>query len=231
MKANASEINSLLKKHANNFNSIVDFDVVNDRFIELDFTQSNTSLNLEIITNISLFCNYVESLIKSNDAKFGIGGYMENRTVYARSEHFGNSDHEEPRRLHLGVDIWGAVHTPVYAFMDAKIHSFVFNNNYGDYGATIILEHQLESVKFYSLYGHLSLENIQNIAKGDEIKMGQQFCNFGNVEENGSWPPHLHFQLMCDIENYIGDYPGVGKLSEKQKWLDKIPDPNLVLKF
>lgn len=231
MKASASELNSLLKKHTNSFNSVVDFDDEYDRFILLDFTQNNSSLNLDIIADTPIFCNYMDDLLKSKKAKFGIGGYMENRTVYARSEHFGNSDDEEPRRLHLGVDIWGAVHTPVYAFMDAKIHSFAFNNNFGDYGATIILEHELEGFTFYSLYGHLSLENIQNIAKGDEIKKGQQFCDFGNVEENGSWPPHLHLQLMCDMENNFGDYPGVGKLSEKQKWLDKIPDPNLVLKF
>jgi murein DD-endopeptidase MepM/ murein hydrolase activator NlpD len=230
VKANASELNLLLKKHADSFNTVVDFDAETEYFTELDFTQSNTSINLEIITDTTLFCNYIDDLLKSKNAKFGIGGYMENRTVYARSEHFGNSN-DEARRLHLGVDIWGAVHTSVYAFMDAKIHSFAFNNNFGDYGATIILEHKLEGIAFYSLYGHLSLENIQNIAKGDEIKKGQQFCDFGNVEENGSWPPHLHFQLMCDMENNIGDYPGVGKLSEEQKWLDKISNPNIVLKF
>ncbi|MBC7654482.1 MAG: peptidoglycan DD-metalloendopeptidase family protein [Oligoflexus sp.] len=231
MKVNASELNSLLIKHADSFNTVVDFDAETEYFTALDFTQSNTSINLEIITDTTLFCNYIDDLLKSKNAKFGIGGYMENRTVYARSEHFGNSNEEEPRRLHLGVDIWGAVNTPVYAFMNAKIHSFAFNNNFGDYGATIILEHELEGIAFYSLYGHLSLENIQNIAKGDEIKKGQQFCDFGNVEENGSWPPHLHFQLMCDMENNIGDYPGVGKLSEEQKWLDKISNPNIVLKF
>lgn len=231
MKANASELNLLLKKHANSFNAVVNFDSKTENFIELNFTQSNTSLNLEIITDSALFCNYIDDLLKSKNAKYGIGGYMENRTVYARSEHFGNSKEEEARRLHLGVDVWGAVHTSVYAFMEAKIHSFAFNNNFGDYGATIILEHELDGITFYSLYGHLSLKNIQNIAKGDKIKKGQQFCDFGNVEENGSWPPHLHFQLMCDMEDNFGDYPGVGKLSEEQKWLDKIPNPNIVLKF
>ncbi|OAQ39330.1 peptidase M23 [Pedobacter psychrophilus] len=211
--------------------SVVDFDKKSDKIIALDFTQKNTSLSSEIIGNTTSFCNYIDDLLKFKDAKFGIGGYMENRTVYARSEHFGNDKEIEPRRLHLGVDIWGAVHTPIYSFMDAKIHSFAFNNTFGDYGATIILKHKLEEVVFYSLFGHLSLKNLEGIAKGDNIKKGEQFCDFGNVEENGSWPPHLHFQLMCDMENYIGDYPGVGKLSEKQKWLDKIPNPNIVLKF
>ncbi|WP_068822615.1 peptidoglycan DD-metalloendopeptidase family protein [Pedobacter psychrophilus] len=231
MKASASELNSLLKKHADDFISVVDFDKKSDKIIALDFTQKNTSLSSEIIGNTTSFCNYIDDLLKFKDAKFGIGGYMENRTVYARSEHFGNDKEIEPRRLHLGVDIWGAVHTPIYSFMDAKIHSFAFNNTFGDYGATIILKHKLEEVVFYSLFGHLSLKNLEGIAKGDNIKKGEQFCDFGNVEENGSWPPHLHFQLMCDMENYIGDYPGVGKLSEKQKWLDKIPNPNIVLKF
>jgi murein DD-endopeptidase MepM/ murein hydrolase activator NlpD len=230
MKANASEVNSLLKKHADSFTPIVDYDAKSEGFIELDFTQNNSTLTLETISDTALFCDYIDDLLASKNAKFGVGGYMENRTVYARSEHFGNSN-EESRRLHLGVDIWGAVNTPIYSFMDAKIHSFAFNNNFGDYGATIILEHELENISFYSLYGHLSLKNIKNIAKGDDIKKGQQFCDFGNVEENGNWPPHLHFQLICDMENNFGDYPGVGKISEKQKWLDKIPNPNIILKF
>ncbi|MBK0381402.1 peptidoglycan DD-metalloendopeptidase family protein [Pedobacter sp. SD-b] len=231
MYSNAQIINSLLKKHQNDFGKTVDFDKGSEHLIELDFTQKNRSLTTEIINDIHLFSDYIDSLLVGNNAKFGIGGYMENRTVYARSEHFGKTGQEEPRRLHLGVDIWGAVNSPIYAFMDAKIHSFSFNNNFGDYGATIILEHQIEGSVFYSLYGHLSLDNLNYIAKNDEIKKGTQFCDFGNALDNGNWPAHLHFQLICDMEGREGDYPGVGKLSEKEQWLSKIPDPNIILGF
>jgi murein DD-endopeptidase MepM/ murein hydrolase activator NlpD len=66
---------------------------------------------------------------------------------------------------------------------------------------------------------------------GNQIEKGQLIASFGNEDENGHWPPHLHFQLMFDMEGCFGDYPGVGKYSEKEKYLQNIPDPNLILGF
>jgi hypothetical protein len=36
---------------------------------------------------------------------------------------------------------------------------------------------------------------------------------------------------MFDMEGCYGDYPGVGKYSEKDKYIRNIPDPNLILQF
>ncbi len=69
----------------------------------------------------------------------------------------------EPRRLHLGLDIWGKAGTEIYAPMAGTVHSFAFNNNFGDYGATIILKHELEDFSFYTLYGHLSLADLNTL--------------------------------------------------------------------
>ena len=226
----ASIINALLAKYQPEFAQVVDFNPPQEKIIGLDFTAENTSLSFEIVSDTKLFSNYIDSILKNNKAKFGVGGYLEHRTVYARSKHF-DTEEGEPRRLHLGVDIWGKVNTPVYAFMDAKVHSFAFNNNFGDYGATIILEHQLENETFFSLYGHLSLKNLEELTKGKLIKKGEVFCDFGKAEENGFWPAHLHFQLMFDMEGKNGDYFGVGKFSEKHIWEDKIPNPNLILNW
>ncbi|MBU0696777.1 MAG: peptidoglycan DD-metalloendopeptidase family protein [Bacteroidetes bacterium] len=226
----AQNINDLLKKHQSDFYPVVDFSATSDKIIPLDFTAANTDLKAEIIGDTTLFSQYIDKQLSSAKAKFGIGGYFEHRTVYARSEHFSSSE-GEPRRLHLGVDIWGIALTPIYAFMDAKVHSFAFNNNFGDYGATIILEHELERVTFYSLYGHLSLKNLGGLTSGKRINKGEQFCDFGIAEENGFWPPHLHFQLMCDMEGLNGDYPGVAKFSEFDLWKSKIPDPNIILNW
>ncbi len=223
-------INQLLVKHKSNFHPVVDFDVSCEKYITLDFTANNKTLTTDVLENTSVFCDYIDDKLAKENAKFGIGGYMEHRTVYARSKHF-DSTTGEPRRLHLGVDVWGKALSKIYAFMDAKVHSFAFNDNFGDYGATIVLEHSLENITFYSLYGHLSLQNLDGLYKGMAIKKGTQFCDFGVPAENGYWPPHLHFQLMMDMEGKEGDYPGVVKLSEKELWLKKIPDANLVLQF
>jgi len=226
----ASIINALLVKHQSEFAQVVDFNPAQEKIIGLDFTSDNSELSFDIVSDTTLFSHYIDSVLNDNNAKFGVGGYLEHRTVYARSKHF-DTEEGEPRRLHLGVDIWGAVNTPVYAFMNAKVHSFAFNNNFGDYGATIILEHQLENETFFSLYGHLSLKNLEELKKGKLIKKGEVFCDFGKAEENGFWPAHLHFQLMCDMESKNGDYFGVGKFSEKHIWEQKIPNPNLILNW
>jgi murein DD-endopeptidase MepM/ murein hydrolase activator NlpD len=55
------------------------------------------------------------------------------------------------------------------AALDGRVHSFQNNDSLGNYGPTIILEHQVEDLTFYTLYGHLSLNSI------DKIKIGQQF--------------------------------------------------------
>jgi len=137
----------------------------------------------------------------------------------------------EPRRLHLGIDIWGKPHSKVMAPLDGIVHSFAFNNAFGDYGATIIFTHNLNGETFYTLYGHLSLNSIKNIQEGDHIKKSDVFAEFGIPFENGQWPPHLHFQIILDMEGNKGDYPGVCKYSEKEKYLSNCPDPDLILQM
>lgn len=230
MTTAAETINHLLKKYQHRFESVIDFNPFSEKIIPLDFTAANISLTAPIIDNTQVFTQYIKETLSAKKAKFGIGGFMEERTVYARSIHFNTQD-GEPRRLHLGVDIWGAAETPVYAFMDANVHSFAFNGNFGDYGATIILSHILENKTFFSLYGHLSLKNLEGLHPGKFIKKGTHFCDFGAPEDNGHWPPHLHLQLLTSMEGKEGDYPGVVKVSEKEIWLQKIPNANLILNW
>jgi peptidoglycan LD-endopeptidase LytH len=227
-----SDFVSLLQDYQTSFHSVVPYTAGTDKLLELDFTVTNTDLTSNLVNNIADFTLYIEALLKNAGARYGIGGYNENRTVYNRSELFnatGNND--EPRSLHLGIDIWGEAKTAVMAPLDGIIHSFAFNNQLGDYGATIILEHQLNKQIFYTLYGHLSLDSLQDIKEGDTIKVGTVFATFGIAEENGYWPPHLHFQLIMDMEGKKGDYPGVCRMSDKKKHLSNCPDPNLILQM
>ena len=135
----------------------------------------------------------------------------------------------EPRRLHLGIDIWGPTGTPVYAPLEGIVHSFAFNDAYGDYGATLILQHEIDGFLFHTLYGHLSLHSIEDKKEGQEIQKGDWIAAFGEPAENGQWPPHLHFQLILDMQGKKGDYPGVCKFSERDIYLANGPDPDLLL--
>jgi hypothetical protein len=50
----------------------------------------------------------------------------------------------------------------------------------------------------------------------------------GTFEENGGWPPHLHFQIIRDMEGFLGDYPGVAKKSELDHYQNNCPDPMII---
>jgi len=232
---------SLLKENVSIFSPVVPFDATRDKLLQLDFTASNKDLTETILQDTRLFTQYINDQLRQAGARYGIGGYAEHRTVYGRSKLFGSSEispHEnivsneqEPRRLHLGIDIWGKPHTAVMAPLNGIIHSFAYNDAFGDYGATIILTHRLHNISFYTLYGHLGLSSIKNLQEGQLILKGDIFAEFGIPSENGQWPPHLHFQVIADLEGWKGDYPGVCKFSEKEKWLSNCPDPDLILQL
>lgn len=214
--------------YRNTFHSVVNIDISKDKIVRLNFTESNTDLTEEILQDEIFFSDYIHRQLKNKNATWGMGGYLELRTVYSRGNIF-NSENEEPRRLHLGIDIWGNEGTLIFCPLDATVHSFAFNDNYGDYGATIILQHELDGFVFYTLYGHLSLKDIEDLKEGQFIAKENLLAHFGNEKENGHWPPHLHFQLIENIGMYKGDYPGVCKLSEKEFYQNNCPNPDLIL--
>ena len=222
-------LSNYIKAHPDRIGKVVDYNAETDRLFQFDFTASNTGLSPEDILDTEKFSTWVNFKLAESNSRYGVGGYMENRTLYARSELF-NTD-GEPRRLHLGVDIWADAGTPVYAPIEGIVHSFQDNDHFGDYGPTIILQHDLDGLTLYTLYGHLNRESLVGLTIGKLIAKNEQIGVFGHQEVNGHWPPHLHFQLMFDMEGKQGDYPGVGYYSEKENYLKNIPDPNLILQF
>lgn len=219
-----------LKGYAGEFARVVPFEPA-DMLLKLDFTERNTELTEEILLDTAKFSAYVNQKLDKKGAKYGIGGYDEHRTVYSRSKVFDAPDGGEARRLHLGIDIWGPAETAVYAPLEGTVHSFAFNDAYGDYGATLILQHDINGFLFHTLYGHLSLASIQDKKEGQTIAKGEWIAAFGELAENGQWPPHLHFQIIIDMQGSRGDYPGVCKYSEREMYLANCPDADLILKM
>jgi murein DD-endopeptidase MepM/ murein hydrolase activator NlpD len=218
-----------LKAHSHSFHKVVDFNPAKEKLTHWDLTNNNLELYEIDFADTEIFNAYVEKKLKKEKAKFGIGGYNEIRGFYERSRVFDGITGVEPRRLHLGIDIWGKEGTEIYAPLGGMVHSYGFNESFGDYGATIILLHQLDTVTFYTLYGHLSLNDIARITEFQYIVRGQLIGHFGGPKENGYWPPHLHFQVIKEMGEYKGDYPGVCKYSEREKYLENSPDADLVL--
>jgi len=232
---------SLLEKNALLYAPVVHFLPEKEKLLPLDFTASNLELTPSLLADTRSFTQYITQKLILANARYGIGGYGEHRIVYSRSKLFGYSQNSpfaideeektEPRSFHIGTDIWGKPHTPVMAPLNGIIHSFGYHDAFGDYGATIILTHQLEEISFYTLYGHLSLNSIKNLQEGQLFEKGDIFAEFGIPSENGQWPPHLHFQIIENLQGWQGDYPGVCKFSEREKWLGNCPDPDVLLQM
>ena len=101
----------------------------------------------------------------------------------------------------------------------------------GDYGPTIILEHEIEGFTFYTLYGHLSLESLEGKSVGQIVKKGQKIAELGKPPINGDYAPHLHFQIIKNIENKKGDYSGVCSEKDLDFYTENCPNPNFLLKI
>ncbi len=219
-------LTNFLKQNKTIFADVINFE--NKKLYKFDFSENNKELIFDVIKDTNSLSRYINSTLKNNNADIGYGGYMENRAIYKKSEHFGGNA-ENSRTIHLGTDIWCNAGEPVFSPCNAKIHSFKNNNNFGDYGPTIILEHKIKNVVFYTLFGHLSINSLNNIEVNQSVKKGQKIAELGNDTENGNWPPHLHFQIISDMKENFGDFPGVCTIAEKPKFVEICPNPNFIL--
>ncbi|MER3407068.1 MAG: hypothetical protein C4278_01430 [Patescibacteria group bacterium] len=132
---------------------------------------------------------------------------------------------------HAGVDLAPNPETEnlsVYAIFDGKVVKIQLNDE-KDHGLgnTIIIEHQINNEKIYSLYAHLSsIEN--NIKEGETVKKGEIIGKVGNsgygcqnywkvgpdgCDNNLAPDIHLHFELKKApvLENPFG-----GKACQRQ---------------
>jgi len=211
--------------------SVLDTSISKKDYVALDLSITNTTLKTIDVSSSETLEHYINSHMKSNGAQVAYGGYLETRNIYSRSDYFNDINPDTERNIHLGLDLWIAAETPIYAPLDAEVHSFKNNTNFGDYGPTIILKHNVQGICFYTLYGHLSLASIENLIVGQEFKQGEQMATLGDASVNGDYAPHLHFQIIQDIQNYTGDYPGVCSKQDLDFYKNNCLDPELLLKL
>lgn len=220
-------LSALLGRHSHAFAPVLATDLNAGNVCTLDFTAANTLLQQTDLQDTAAFNAAVQQMLQANGATVGVGGYLEVRFIYRRSQHFAAAS--ESRNLHLGIDVWLEAGTAVFAPLESVVHSFADNDNFGDYGPTIILQHQLEDITFYTLYGHLTRASLQGLQEGQKFAKGARIAEVGPYPENGHWPPHLHFQVMASMEGRRGDFPGVATTAEKAIYQTLCPNPNLIL--
>ncbi len=212
------------------------FPVMGNDLKKTDYTAIDLSVNNELLRSVNIASSkaleaYVWQHIKATKSKIAYGGYLENRSLYQRSTFFNQQNKDTERNIHIGLDLWVEAGTPIFSPLDGEIYSLQNNTNFGDYGPTIILKHNIENQEFYTLYGHLSLESILDKFEGQKITKGQHIATLGTSEINGDYPPHLHFQIIKNIQNQKGDYPGVCNTTDIEFYKLNCPNPNILLRL
>lgn len=200
------------------------------KYVALDLSVSNEELQHHSLNTAQDYEVFIQHHLNKNLAKIAYGGYLERRNLYKRSTVFKNETSNE-RDIHIGLDLWINEPAPIFAALDGTIHSFQNNEALGDYGPTLILQHQVEDFIFHTLYGHLSLDSLMDKKVGAFIQKGTQIATLGLPPINGDYAPHLHFQIVIDMEDKKGDYPGVCNEKDLKFYTENCPNPNLLLKI
>ncbi len=103
--------------------------------------------------------------------------------------------------FHSGIDIALPVGTEIKAAADGKV---VFTKYYNGWGNSILIEHNVNNKKIYTLYGHIKCDGFA-VKEGDIVKQGQIIgYSGGNDDCKGySTGPHLHFEVREDDSSFI----------------------------
>lgn len=196
----------------------------------IDLSAYNTDLEDLVVTDPDQCQAYIDQILKQNSAAVAYGGYLEQRNLYVDKSGF-TTQGKPPRNVHLGMDFWAPAGTQVVTPLHGKVHSFQNNTTPGDYGPTIILVHEVNEITFHTLYGHLSLESLEGLYVGKEFQSGETLATLGTPDINVNYAPHLHFQIIQDLQNNQGDYPGVCTRTDLDFYSRNCPNPNLLLKL
>lgn len=224
-----TSIVAALEAHRDEMSAVIPFDLTGGKMVVFDFTAGNRELSRLDINDVSGFTEYLFDAIAEADTPVGIGRYNEDRVLYRHTPLFDGT--AERRSIHLGIDLFVVEGTEVMTPLPATVHSAADNAGLGNYGPTVILGHELDGIEFHTLYGHLSRRSIDHIQPGDCFAAGEPVGEVGDLQENGSWPPHLHFQIVTDAVDGVVDYPGVAAPSDRARYLELCPDPNLILRI
>jgi murein DD-endopeptidase MepM/ murein hydrolase activator NlpD len=191
---------------------------------QIDFTRHNFASVIHLPADYEVY-DFTQGYDANRPRRslYGIGRYNEIRQGMYTAELFAGV-----RNIHMGIDIAAPVGEPIYSFYDGYLFMQTYHAAAGDYGYTLITEHELDGVKLYALYGHLAKASIERHSIGQRIRQGEIIAWVGDENENGGWNPHLHFQLSYE-RPVVCDMPGAVSLADRARALQTYPDPRLVL--
>lgn len=198
-----------------------------ESYVPLDLSAENPALQGLEISDPDICQAYIDKVLKDSGGSVAFGGYLEKRKLYDSPRFVQRASYL--RDIHLAVDFWAPTGTIVCAPIEGVLHSFGNNADPGNYGPTLVLEHHTGNISFYTLYGHLSMDSLEDLETGRRYDRGDHLAKLGPPAVNGGYAPHLHFQVILDLQGFLGDYPGVCAEHEVEFFKNNCPDPNLLL--
>lgn len=226
----APRVTTWLKEHSANFAPLTGHDLRTTPVAPIDLGVGSPLVSSESSENgLEELDRRIQRRLTEYGATIGAGGYGEARLIYDWTK---NPMGEEPRTIHIGIDLSLAAGSPLYAPLDGVVHGFENAAARHDYGPVIVFRHRTDEpdpVEFYSLYGHLSPDSLEGLHIGKPIAKGEQFARIGTAPSNGDWWTHTHVQLITDLLDVPCNADGVVRASRRSVWESLCPDPNLIL--
>ena len=174
----ALEFSKWQKKANGSFRQILGETYDAKKTLVLDLSVGSSFSSMTANMSIEEQQEYFSKHLKSNQAELGFGRYGEVRSVYTSKEFLKKSlDGEERRTIHLGVDLFKSVGTLIYAPIEGEVFFLRDNKSALDYGPTVILKHKpYNGPDFFTLYGHLARECLENLYSQEPDFTKYQFC-------------------------------------------------------
>ena len=173
--------------------------------------------------DVGALSDLIDRTMAAAGTAFAFGRWAEPRELYTSTSFSGDG---EARTVHMGIDLFCAAGTAVCTPLDGMVSILANNESDLDYGPLLVMEHAAGNDGFfYTLYGHLSMDTLDRLPVGKQVRAGEQIASVGEPPTNGNWPPHLHFQLINDLLGLGRDFPGVARQSEQDYWLGLSPSP------
>ncbi len=221
-----------LQAHANEISPIVEPDLTMENIPIFDLSVGSPEPGSSLETrDTDVLAQKLSGYMQVVHSPVGIGRYNEARIIHSRVEqHVESNDGPAWPTIHLGLDLFIAADSPVYAPLAGIVYSFGQSGDTLGSRATLVLEHTVAAgtLTFYTLYGNVSRAPVATLYKGMPIEQGAQIGRIGREPASDGLPPHLHFQLVTDMLDRQGHFPAYVLPDERDVWLSLCPDPNLV---
>ncbi|WP_140162731.1 peptidoglycan DD-metalloendopeptidase family protein [Agreia sp. VKM Ac-1783] len=104
---------------------------------------------------------------------------------------------------HQGIDFNPGMGAPIQVIADGTVR-LAQKSDAGGYGCYVIVDHNVNGMKFASLYGHMQCNSVA-MSKGEDVKVGQQVGNVGST--GTSTGAHLHFEIHNASDTPIDPMP------------------------